>query len=164
MRSKLGLASIALLWALGCGLLWRELHAQREQLAELHHQLAAGRPADGPRCPPVAMAAQSHVLDSQLVDAVVRQVSQRLGDARPSVPAAEPPPPTADQVQALDQYRQVVDDVLARGRLNREQAMQMQRQIALVGPSPELDELRRRIIVAINTNRLVIEDPRSFMP
>jgi hypothetical protein len=163
MQNKPALVVIASVGAM-CGLLYYEQHAQRRELAELREQLMVNRTPEAPSPVPVAAGSQRPVFDAQLVDAMARQVAQRLADIKPVAPAPEPVAPTPQQVHALGEYRRVVDDVIAHGRVTRDEAIAMQREMTLAGLSPEVDELRRKVIVAINTNQLVIDDPRSFMP
>jgi hypothetical protein len=149
----------------GFGLIVGELRAQRREIAQLRAAFEKMPAGESARCPPPMMVPSGASISSQMVDAVARQVAQRIEANRPAAPVAvEPALPTAAEEHAVAELRRMVDDVLARGRIGRDETIAMRRQIALSGNSPDIGELRRQLIVAINTNRLIPEDPHSFLP
>ena len=116
---------------------------------------------------PLVTAVATRNLDGE---AIAAQVVERLrrdapapATAKPSEPEAAPPAATAAQMAALDSARSRVAAAVARGRLTRDDVLELRRQLAAVDPT-ERQEIRRQISVALNQQRLVPEDPQLIMP
>jgi hypothetical protein len=107
-------------------------------------------------------------------DAIAKRVMAIMRDsAATAIPAAasprsakieSPAEPTAEQKAALAAASRTFDQVLSRGRLNREEVLEMRRQLLIANQPDEARELSRRIALALNTDKLVPEDPALVFP
>lgn len=176
----LGLAGV-----LGFGLHQHQQQVeQREQLARLEQQLSAlnealvaVKRAPAPVMPlaPATLPPQAPRggVDLVATEAVAQRVAELLGarlGAHPegaASPEAQPQPapaPSAEQRAAVEQAQRTLEGALSRGRLSRADVEQMRLQLAQSQDAEARRELGRRIIVAINTNALVPEDPHFIIP
>jgi hypothetical protein len=71
--------------------------------------------------------------------------------------------PTPEQRAATQAAGQVLDEALARGRLSREDVLAMRSDLRQADVEA-IRELHRTIAVAVNTRKLVPEDPRFVFP
>jgi len=170
---------------LGLGLYLHQRDAeQREQLARLDQQLAGLREAlievkRAPAAPsslaPAALPpdAPRGGVDLVATEALARRVAELVGEqlrSRPVDRASPEPrpepaaPPSREQQAALERAQQTLEAAISRGRLSREDVQEMSRQLALAHDDEAHRELNRRILIAINTNKLIPEDPRFIVP
>ena len=176
---------LGLVGALGFGLYQHQREVeQREQLARLDQQLSALNeallalrrapapltPLTPPTLPPQAPRGGVDLVATEaLAQRVAEIVGARLAahpeaQAPAESPAESAPPPTPEQRAAVELAQRTLEGALSRGHLSRADVEQMRQQLA---QSPDLEarhELGRRIIVAINTNALVPEDPHFIVP
>lgn len=188
LESSMTRSPLPLRWVLGpwlatviaVGLLfaWSEarqaerFERQLELLRVQHVEANAGRPTapavapQGPQtCPPATVDAAIIEAIAQRVAAVLEARGQAAGAQGHEHAAAPEPPPTPEQRAAVERAERVLDDALARGRLRREDVIEIRHQLAQAGrPQKEAAEIARRIAVGLNTNKLVPEDPDFVMP
>jgi hypothetical protein len=111
----------------------------------------------------------SCVLDSAQLDVIARVVSGAAAGsaARAAAPAPQEVPkeaqPTPEQEAALARAKDVLDGMLKRRRITRDDALELRREMAATGSPQAIQEIERRISVAINRDELVPDDPR-FIP
>jgi hypothetical protein len=100
-------------------------------------------------------------------EALARRVAEllRVTPAAAARPLEAPrKTPTAEQQQAVDSARSIVERARARGRLGRDDVVELRRQLAAAADPDEANELTRQISVALNRQELVPEDPRFVFP
>jgi hypothetical protein len=162
-----GLLGLALALGSGTGT-WLAVsqarHVQTEQLEALSTELASlRRDAPSRPCPllPVAAAAPAAVtprLTPEEVDAIAVRLAALLeqpgaaSDA-PHTPRA-PAALTPVQHEAMARASEQVERVLASGRMTPEDVREIRRELAVLGGREETETLRRRLMVAINQDRL----------
>jgi hypothetical protein len=143
---------------LGAGLLWIE-HQQRDELRLVRQELAALRerpplqltsvvaaPLRSERAVPAPSPSPSGtpVVDAHLAD----------------VPApAAVPAHLAEPQQALDSAQHTVTAALARGRWTSNDVDELRTQLASAHDPAAARELARQVMVALNRQQLVVEDP-----
>jgi hypothetical protein len=96
--------------------------------------------------------------------AVQLQQSGAFGSSRSPQP---PPPPAALaplQQEAVARANGLVDRVLAMGQMTPEDVQEIRRELAAVKGRTEADEVRRRLIVAINRSQLTPPDGPEPLP
>jgi hypothetical protein len=172
--------------ALGLGLfLYQRDVEQRErlerldqQLAGLHKALTELKRAPAPGSPltptPLPPEAPRGGVDLVATEALAQRVAELVGEqlrANPVASKAAPepkkepaPPPSREQQAAVERAQQTLEGAISRGRLSREDVQEMGRQLALAHDVEAHHELNRRILQAINTNKLIPEDPRFIIP
>jgi len=89
--------------------------------------------------------------------------SSESSEREPRPPPA-PPPLKPEQQQALARANSLVDRVLATGKLTMEDTQEIRRELAQLKSRAEADEVRRRIMVAINKNQLVPPESPEGLP
>lgn len=154
----------------------RELLARLdERLSTLNEALLAARRAPAVPLTPAALPPQAPrggvdlVATEALAQRVTELLATRLGTHASSPASPEPHPepvvpPSSEQRAAVELAQRTLEGALSRGQLNRVDVERMREQLAL-GADPEARrELGRRIVVAINTNALVPEDPHFIIP
>lgn len=145
------------------------LHAHdAAQLDALSRALAAtraggdrggGAPAVG-----VAQGIVAPAIDAATIDAIAARVASRLhsdgaAPAAASAPATPAPAWTPDQHVALDHASQLVDRVLDSQRLTGDDMRELRRELAAVDDPGTTTDVYRRLIVALNTRKLLLDDP-----
>jgi hypothetical protein len=141
----------AILWQLRAQEL--RARAREEALMKLIARLPpAGPPASEPRT----------MIDSRAVNALSNRVAE-LVQHQHAEPAPAHAEPSAEQEAATQMARRQLDAVLSRGRIGRDDVLGLREQLAGAGPD-EAFEIRRQIATAINTGRLVPEDPHFILP
>jgi hypothetical protein len=78
-------------------------------------------------------------------------------------PRPPPPPPTPEQLEASAKAEEVLGAAMAHGHLTRDDVIGMRSALANAQPS-ERQELRRQIVVAVNSGKLRTDDRRFPMP
>jgi hypothetical protein len=91
---------------------------------------------------------------------VFESAGQEPQPAQPSQPAPLKP----EQQQSLVRASTMVDRVLASGRMTTEDVMEIRRELSALKSRAEADEVRRRIVVAINRNQLVPPEGPEPLP
>jgi hypothetical protein len=163
--------------------------AQEERLERMTEELSALRKATLARPPmappggergvaagiPPAMQSGEARLRPEDLDAIAARMVTHLmqsgvfessepgGAAQPPAPPA-PAPLAPEQQQALVRASGLVDRVLASGRMTPEDVQQIRRELSALKSRAEADEVRRRIVVAINKNELVPPDGPEALP
>lgn len=74
------------------------------------------------------------------------------------------PAPSPEQQAAIDQANDAVDSALRRGRLAPSDVLSIRKSLALAGSPEAAHEVRQRVVVAINQNKLLPENPRFAVP
>ena len=121
--------------------------------------------------PPSMGAAKEPRLSVEDLDALARRMVillQQEGGLASSERSAEPPaPPPAlnqQQQQSLVRASGMVDRVLSVGRMTNEDVAQIRRELSSLSSRAEADEIRRKLIVAINQNKLVPPEGPEPLP
>jgi hypothetical protein len=163
---KSQLLVIAALVGLGVAVYWRDSQSQRRH-DELASALAQLRSAvEGRTCPPPVMIP---VADSSTVEAAANRAAELLRK-QPATAVVAPqkpqlkPEPTHEQLTAVDAARDRLDAALVRGRLSRDDVLEMRKQLAIANSPEEASEIMRRLAVGINSGKLVPEDPQFIAP
>jgi hypothetical protein len=108
-------------------------------------------------------------LDSAELDAVARVVREAMSASaprEPASPAAEAPkavPRTPEQEEALARAQTILDTMLKRRRITRDDAIDLRRELNASGSAEDVQQIERRIRIAINRDELVPDDPH-FIP
>jgi hypothetical protein len=107
----------------------------------------------------------TEALAQRVAELVREQLRSGAGPEARAQPQPEPPPPPSrEQQAALTQAQRVLEGAISRGRLSREDVQEMGRHLALTNDPDARHELNRRIIMAINANKLIPEDPHFILP
>ncbi|QSQ25973.1 hypothetical protein JY651_14045 [Pyxidicoccus parkwayensis] len=83
---------------------------------------------------------------------------------RPAEPPAPPPPLTPEQHAAATRADVLVERVVSSGHMTAEDVRDIRRELSQLGGRAEAEALRRRIVVAINQNRLIPSDDAEGLP
>lgn len=143
--------------------LHEELRAARRAPAAVLPLVPSSLPADAPRGGVDEVALEA--LAQRVAGLVAEQLHVPAGAPAAPEPRAEPrAEPSREQRTALEQAQRTLEGALSRGRLSREDVEEMRRQMDLVQDPEARLELRRRILVGINTNALMPEDPHFIVP
>lgn len=70
---------------------------------------------------------------------------------------------TSEQEAAVARAKTIVDGILNRRRITRDDAVELRRELNATGSPEDVEEIQRRIRVAINRDELVPDDPQ-FIP
>jgi hypothetical protein len=153
-------------------------HRYRSDISALAAELQAMR-ADAARAADVAAPATSR-LDGADRDALAQAIAARIGGASArSVPQTGGQPPQAGQPAPADRSKQehepsdaeraaadeatrVLDSVLGKGTLRREDLVRLRQLAAQADPQASF-EIRRRLAVALNRDELRPDDPRALL-
>jgi hypothetical protein len=123
--------------------------------------------------PPAMQSGEARLRPEDLDAIAVRMVAQLLqsgvfessaSSGREPPPPPAPPPLKPEQQQALSRANSLVDRVLATGKLTMEDTQEIRRELSLLRSRAEADEVRRRIMVAINKNQLVPPESPEALP
>lgn len=173
--------STSLLSLLG---LWVVDTTQGERMRELSEEVSRLRQAVGARSAPTEVSAEScaSALEGVLArrGAIAMQgntatVAHAPPTAAMQVPAAvahteedeeeQEKPHTPEQRRALEQATQLVDSALSRGRMTREDVMELRAQFEHMRTPEEKQALVQRLVIAINKNQLIPPaDPYYMLP
>jgi hypothetical protein len=158
----------------------REQQAQAQRLEQLSRELASLRqallsrppvalPAPGERVisaglPPSPGAGGARLAPEEL-EAIAHGVAARLqqagagaaptGAARERHEPEPPAPLEPAQQESLARASQHIDRIVSLGRLTAEDVQALRQELGPLGARPEAEQLRRRLIVAINKSQLV---------
>jgi hypothetical protein len=159
-----GLLGLALALGSGTGT-WLAVsqtqHAQAERLEALSTELAALRHTPPRPCPLVPVAAAGPApttprVSPEEVDAIAVRLAALL--EQPGAASATPPTAQATltpaQHEAMARASAQVERVLSAGRMTPEDVREIRRELAVLGAREETETLRRRLMVAINQDRL----------
>jgi hypothetical protein len=80
------------------------------------------------------------------------------------LPPPQPAPLKPEQQQSLARASGLVDRVLSMGKMTPEDVMEIRRELSALKSRAEADEVRRRIVVAINKNQLVAPEGPEALP
>lgn len=139
----------------------RQLAMVASELDEIAKQLA--RPSSGRSLLPMTPPALP--IDAE---AIATRVAQRL-DARKEarsdgeVEIAAPRPPDAPPTPAVEAAHAIVAAAVNRGQLAADDVRNLRAQLVNARPE-ERSEIARQIAVAINTRKLVPQDPHNIFP
>ncbi|MFY1825030.1 hypothetical protein ACN47A_03890 [Myxococcus fulvus] len=73
-------------------------------------------------------------------------------------------PLSSEQLEAAGRAGTLVDQVVARGRMSVDDVHEIRRELTKLSGRPEADALRRKLVIAINQNRLVPPDDFEGLP
>jgi hypothetical protein len=151
--------------------------AEAADLKALRAQIAAQTATSAPPVAALEQAARPPVLrpavDSDTVNAIARAVVQLEGqrasaaeaEAAAGKAAEAQPPRTLEQEQAVAHATEATTSAIGHGRLSRDDVLRVRRDLeAGQATAGERDALRSQIAMAINTQKLVPEDPRFIYP
>jgi hypothetical protein len=158
--------------------------AQQERLDRVAEELSLlrkavmarppGTPPDGERgvaagMPPSLRSGEARLRPEDLDAIAARMVTHlhQSGVLQPSgheQPSPKPAPLEPEQQQSLARASGMVDRVLAMGRMTTEDVLEIRRELSALKSRAEADEVRRRIVVAINKNQLVPPDGPESLP
>lgn len=120
-----------------------------------------------PASPPVMRGACA--LDSAELDAVARVVREAMSASASHEPtsqgteARKEMPRTPEQEEALAQAKTILDGMLRRRRITRDDAIELRQKLNATGSVEDIQQIERRISVAIDRDELVPDDPH-FLP
>lgn len=150
-----------------------QLDRLEQRLAGLSRALAEVKPAPAPPPPEVPRGGVDLIATEAMARRVAELVNEQLRAAHPVASPAAPEPrptpapapaPSREQQVALERAQRTLEGALSRGRLSREDVQEMGRQLALANDAEAHRELNRRILMAINANTLIPEDPHFIVP
>lgn len=95
---------------------------------------------------------------------ILQQEGALAASEQRELPPAPPPPLSQEQRQSLSRASGMVERVLSSGRMTAEDVEEIRRELTSLSSRAEADELRRRLMVAINQNRLVPPDGPEPLP
>ena len=123
--------------------------------------------------PPSVQSGEARLRPEDLDAIAVRMVAQLQqsgifessgsSEREPQAPPA-PPPLKPEQQQALARANSLVDRVLGTGKLTMEDTQAIRRELAQLRSRAEADEVRRRIMVAIDKNQIAPPDGPEGLP
>jgi hypothetical protein len=148
--------------------------SQNADVAAVRNELAAqrrdraGSAMDAPRASPAMPAAVRAPIDSDTIAAIASAVVQ-LQAQQAAAGAAKgvevQPPRGLEQEKAIAGADNAVTAAIARGRLTRDDVLQVRASLASGSATPEeVDAIRSRIAVAINAQKLIPEDRFQTYP
>jgi len=113
----------------------------------------------GPTPPPSAM-------DPADVDRIAGRVAAMMAASaqREKSEVEASPEQRAAARQGVERAGRVLDAAEARGHLTKEDVLQIRRELALGATQEEADGIGKRVAVALNTRKIVREDPKYTMP
>jgi hypothetical protein len=149
-----------------------------EELQALRKAVMARAPAPAPSSghavaagiPPAMQSGEARLRPEDLGAIAARMVTQlqQSGALESSGREPEPPPPPAplepEQQQALARANSLVDRVLSTGKLMMRDTQEIRRELALLKSRQEAEEVRRRIIVALNKSQLDLPEGPEALP
>ncbi|MBN1206255.1 MAG: hypothetical protein JXB05_15165 [Myxococcaceae bacterium] len=149
-----------------------------EELQALRKAVMARPPAPAPSSgravaagiPPTLQSGEARLRPEDLDAIAARMVTQlqQSGALESSAREPGPPPPPAplepEQQQALARANSLVDRVLSTGKLTMQDTQEIRREMALLKSRQEAEEVRRRIIVALNKNQLDLPEGPEALP
>jgi predicted nucleotidyltransferase component of viral defense system len=97
---------------------------------------------------------------TQLQQSGAFEPSEREPDGQPK----PPPPLKPEQQEALVRANSLVDRVLSTGKLTMQDTHEIRRELAQLKSREEAEEVRRRIIVALNKNQLALPEGPEALP
>ncbi|MCY1020083.1 hypothetical protein [Pyxidicoccus sp. MSG2] len=176
--------------ALGCGVgSWLAVsqgqQAQELRMQQLADEVASLRravralPAPAPVMPaggsaagiPPSLEAGAARPTSEDLDAIAARMATLLKQSgalaagpHPAEPPAPPPPLTPEQHAAATRADVLVERMVSSGRMTAEDVREIRRELSQLGGRAEADALRRKIVVAINQNRLTPSDDAEGLP
>jgi hypothetical protein len=147
---------------------------QRATLAELKaisQRLEAPEPMHAPAAFPPRIVMTGGI-DSNTVEALAQRVSALLAEKRKAETVRDQTaddkssgqPPSAQQARARSEAQSLIEATLSSGRMTHNSFVDIQRALLEIDNKELVDELRRRIIVAINRNQLTPENPNEMVP
>ena len=95
---------------------------------------------------------------------LLKQSGALAAGPQSSGPPAPPPPLTPEQHAAATRAGALVERVVSSGRMTAEDVLEIRRELSQLGGRAEAEELRRRIVIAINQNRLTPPDDAEGLP
>ena len=120
--------------------------------------------------PPTMQSGEAKLRPEDLDAIAARMVTQLQqsgafgsSDREPGLPPP-PAPLKPEQQQALVRANSLVDRVLSTGKLTMEDTQEIRRELALLKSREEADDVRRRIIVALNKNQLALPEGPEALP
>lgn len=178
------------LWLGSMAVLYLALHQGQQELAQRLEEVSAAlarqsqalqacqghRPGEqSPQAGiPAAVRAGEARLTPEEVDAIALRMASLLQQAGgPPVAEEQAPPPrqeapleplSREQQEALGRATALVERVLSTGRMSLEELEEMRRELSQLSSRPEANELRRRLIVAINQKKLTPPDVPRYIP
>jgi hypothetical protein len=149
-----------------------------EELQALRKAVMARPPAPAPSSGHAVAAGISPAMQSEGarlrpedLDAIAARMVAQLqqsGALESSGRALGPPSPPAplkpEQQQALVRANSLVDRVLSTGKLMMQDTQEIRRELALLKSRQEAEEVRRRIIIALNKNQLDLPEGPEALP
>jgi len=140
-----------------------QLELLRQQL-HAHQEEAAAAPRFQP-APTVQQVPTQCVLTSEELARIVQALAERQPPPhREEALRTLPPPDRAEQEGRFEEATALVDASLASGVLRRDDVFALRRLHAGLGPSPEYLAQLSRLVLAINAQQLVPEDPDHPLP
>jgi hypothetical protein len=109
----------------------------------------------------------SKALATDIADTVVQAIHDRLpaaGTQASGSVGTVGQEPTDEQIAAADQAEQIFQSALASGTLTRADVMQMRRLRLKTGGGAAFRQLTHEIFAALNSGKLVAEDPTMVLP
>jgi hypothetical protein len=110
--------------------------------------------------PTVTLSAPPPPVDA---DAIAARVAHRLHDADAQPTTTSAPPPPAQPVAVPAAAQPILTHAIGRGQLAAADVRELRAQLTSASPEERL-EVARQIAVALNTGKLVPEDPRFVFP
>lgn len=168
-RSSLAIGgAFALLLVLGL-LQLHQLRGQGEELESLRTRLTeleSASPAPAPTAEPAfGRGAVVAVLQPEDLDRIAEAVAARLSPPTPERAAAEtsPRPPSEEQVQLSREGSERVERSIASGTLRKDDVLALRKLRGKLDPAA-FDALLQQLVLALNSQRLVPEDPLFALP
>lgn len=120
---------------------------------------------------PPSLASGSARPTAEDLDAIAQRMATLLKESgalamgsREAAPPAPPPPLSTEQRESVARAGSLVERVVSRGRMTAEDVLEIRHELSQLRGRAEAEELRRRIVVAINQNQLIPSDEADGLP
>ncbi|MCP3060068.1 hypothetical protein LXT21_14890 [Myxococcus sp. K38C18041901] len=145
-----------------------EVGSLRQALDARAHAAGAG---SGVRASSTRGSGQGRLSGEELEAMALRVATLLKASGGPVVGAREPEPSapsvpelSSEQRESATRVGTMVDRVVSNGRMTAEDVLEIRRELAHLRGRPEADELRKRLIVAINQDRLIPAPDADGLP
>jgi hypothetical protein len=120
---------------------------------------------------PLSLASGSARPTAEDLDAIAQRMATLLKESgalamgsREAEPPAPPPTLSSEQRESVARAGSLVERVVSSGRMTAEDVLEIRHELSLLRGRAEAAELRRRLVVAINQNRLIPSDVADGLP
>ncbi len=120
---------------------------------------------------PPSLASGSARPTAEDLDAIAQRMATLLKESgalamgsREAAPPAPPPPLSPEQRESVARAGSLVERVVSSGRMTAEDVLEIRHELSQLRGRAEAEELRRRLVVAINQNRLIPSDQADGLP